>query len=470
MALTMCEKCGKEYSDTLDRCPHCKKKDSKIRIKKIILVLFCVVVIVLLISIMFLFVLPRVYYSKANAYFEEEKYKSAYKMYLNAGNYRDAESKAIISKDYMKLEEHYDSGIKLLEDKQFDEAITQFEMAGEYKNSSEQILLTEYEKAKDFESKEMYSEAADVYILCEGYQDSHEKVVGCAKKLEENGDYEAAIAVYNNLGPEYKNEKKYCEAQFAYSNKDYKSALTDFKDVKGLYDSGEMYIKSCYEYGCQLFVKMKYDEAEKYFDICGDYEEAKTKKSDCSFLYAEEKYKNGDLNKAKELFEKMDKDLTYKGVSVQDRLDTLSKYNSYLDLCGRWQTKGNNTYKVTEVSRDTGYSTWWNYEDDNPRSVEVRCIIKDDGSFVVKGKVDFYRLTSYSVLSEYIEGQEKNVEFSESFTSGIPKKIVIDDNTSITYDGSGFSLFFSETDDSESVYFRYIYESKFYYVDRVQKY
>ena len=72
------------------------------------------------------------------------------------------------------------------------------------------------------------------------------------------------------------------------------------------------------------------------------------------------------------------------------------------------------------------------------------------------GSADYYRYTTFSVISEGVEGTNDTASFSLTLSSP-PADTPVKDYTTITWSNGTLSLHYGQTDNSQDVYFTYFY-------------
>ena len=89
----------------------------------------------------------------------------------------------VVIKDNLNKKKLYNQGLALLEDEKYDDSIALLESLNGYKDSKEQIIYAEYQKAVKYEKSGEYEEALALYEELGDYADSKEKYKEVQYKL-----------------------------------------------------------------------------------------------------------------------------------------------------------------------------------------------------------------------------------------------------------------------------------------------
>ena len=89
----------------------------------------------------------------------------------------------VVIKDNLNKKKLYNQGLALLEDEKYDDSIALLESLNGYKDSKEQIIYAEYQKAVKYEKSGEYEEALALYEELGDYEDSKEKYKEVQYKL-----------------------------------------------------------------------------------------------------------------------------------------------------------------------------------------------------------------------------------------------------------------------------------------------
>lgn len=148
---------------------------------------------------------------------------------------------------------NYQSAVALMDENQYEEALTAFENLNGYKDSEELVEKCKigiknlaYDEAIALKTATKYNEAIDAFSAMNGYRDSEDQIVEIqyfiALNLKETKKYDEAIVAFQALGnykdsPNQIKDSLYLKAEEYLKSEDYKSAfsvfstITDYKDV-----------------------------------------------------------------------------------------------------------------------------------------------------------------------------------------------------------------------------------------------
>ena len=157
-------------------------------------------VIITTLILLFTYVIPKGHYDKGVSLMAEKQWDAAREEFMQAGNNDEASNKA--------KEADYNSGIALLAEQKWDEAKAKFVRAGDYNDSAVKAKEADYQKAT---------------------------------QLLENGNYEDALLLFKSLD-NYSDSETQCReciyqrANNILASNDYDSAYKEFKPIKGYKD------------------------------------------------------------------------------------------------------------------------------------------------------------------------------------------------------------------------------------------
>ena len=215
---------------------------------------------------------------------------------------------------YKPLRE-YNSAVKLMDEKKYDEAITEFEKMKDYKDSEEKIgqcndgkkrieydaactLIEkgEYEKAKKaFEALGDFSDSKAMALQCE--EEKNKLVYAEAAEYMKNEEYEKAAALFSQLGSfsdavqqankctGYVNSKLYKQACELYDSGSFKEAMDIFTQL-GYYNSSNVKAEECQK----ILSAVKKEKAassyigKSYSDVMAAYGTPTNKENFCNGL------------------------------------------------------------------------------------------------------------------------------------------------------------------------------------------
>ena len=256
----------------------------------------------------------------------------------------------------------------------------------QYKKANKYFKENNYEKAiKSFKTLGDYKEAKD--LLNKSYFEY-------GKELIEKEDYSKALEMLDKTDiDESKKYIIYAEALNNIDEKNYDESIKTLKELDGFEKSKEYIKKAYYLKAKDLFNQEKYKDAKENFKGSNDYEDSKKQINICDLMLAEKEYKNGNLAKAKKIFDKLPKDLEYNDIKVSNRLKTLEKNSKYVKLCGEYVGK-NGRFEVKQTKKSN--NTWESWYNSYSVPLSIKCIINDDESVTIKGEGGFYIFTNYN--------------------------------------------------------------------------
>ena len=397
------------------------------------------------------------YYSDGLLAVDAKDYRAAIELFTKAGSFSDAQEKL--------KQSLYSQGEVYCSVGDYDEAIAVYDSIKEYSDSAEQRKKCFYLKGVACQNSGNKEEAVDCFNNCADYKDTGSLLESIGEAAIEEKNYELAQKAYKLIGSQegkskysyvsgilYLKEKKYSEAM---------NALSECLGAKAVYDSVDKYHEASYLLAESLFSSHDYASAKKYFATADTYSDAESMQIACDFMIAETAYKNGELNTAKNGFEKLPSDYSYQSVSVADRLKTLSKYSTYVSMCGVWSI----TSSKMEVWQYWNYN-WsgdsWYRESCDRTELTITCKIQEDGKVLIAGNFSMTKYTNYSSLSAYLKERTDKITFSKEVSS-VPYDLEIRTNYKLTFSGGKFTIDYYNKDNNSSQNFTYIYKTKHVY-------
>lgn len=196
----------------------------------------------------------------------------------------------------------YKAASALLEEGSYDEAKSAFEALGDYRDSSDKALESQYQKADSLAADKKYEEAIKVWKSLGKYSDSssriktieterNEGIYQAAMKSLSEGDYKTAIKTFESLGA-YKDSKEiYKSTSYTFAcqladSGDYKDAIHYFELVSGYEDADTKKIEAIYNYACTLYDDNQHYQAMLQFKKCSDYQDSASRILDIEYEYA----------------------------------------------------------------------------------------------------------------------------------------------------------------------------------------
>ncbi len=412
-------------------------------------------------------------YLRGRIAFDEKRYTDAVEAYKAAGSLLDTNTRLRETEKWVQ----YENAIKLFESGNYEEARTTFEALGDMEQSADYVLESSYLIAKQELEQGQYLEASQELenLIKLNYKDADALILQCAEDALAKEDLDNAERLFTTYGDKMEDHNKvlsYISALKTIKTGKKADAFEIFVSLKGYRDTNERIEKLGMELAEQAYKSAKYEEAKSYYQKITQNSDVSKKIKQCDFGIAEKYYKDGMLNSAKKVYQSLGESYQQNGINVADRLETLKKYDSFVNICGQWKAKSEDTYWET---KQQGRSRWWNWYNnyaDAKGVIDVYCTINNDGTVTIHGTAGFYRYTNYSSYSSNLKQSIKTVSFSTTVKSLSNNTRLLKDNTTtiVYYNGPKFKLDFLYTDKSTDVYFDYIYTSKYTYTQLITKY
>ncbi len=345
------------------------------------------------------FAIPQFKYSQAESAFESGNYDAAISGFDELGDYSDAASRKTLAEQAKS----YTEGASALAEQRYSDAIAAFEAAGDYEDAADQ--LTEAKNARAYEdadtnaSKENWADAGKGFMNIQGYKDSTKRAADCAEQLIGAEDYGTAYNILRQLGGDYADRASYASD-----------------------------------------MSSKADQVTK----------------------AERDISNGSLADARDIYNGLPDDFSYKGTSVATRKSQLNAASGAIDVCGVYRSADPCQLDVTQTSKSTGAAYYWTGDGVNSNcQLKVTGKLNDDGSVTLSGTATFGRYTNFSINSSLLRGDFVSKDFSIT-TTGAPGDVPVDDETSLRYDGA-WHLNWKTVVTNHDLYFNYTYTASYTY-------
>lgn len=339
MALIKCAKCDREYSDTLNKCPHCNYEPNfkicpecgKISSKNEKSCPYCGFKLADSRGKEITKEILEAEYSRllsnldeANSEEEFEKVKENFEM---LGDYKDSKIKMKFCSNALE----YASLIRLIiqykTSDEWEKAKKKFEALGDYKDSAQKVIECEnnriqalYKEVIDLENSgtAKTEELIQLYENLGDYEDAAERLKQCKKKLEEEIEYiqhgkkkkliilgcVIGIIILGCIGHfgimpgvHYKNAEKAMKAG------DYDVAVREYKKANGHEDAEAA---THYAEAKKAYTKGDYDVAYEEYRRADDYKDARKQavaaKDGAYYSKGKKEYEKGEYEKAAESF------------------------------------------------------------------------------------------------------------------------------------------------------------------------
>ena len=347
---------------------------------------------------------------------------------------------------------------------EYDVAIQQYGKALGYGNASEKISSSYYEKGKINLSLKEYEQAIENLKNANGYENSDKLLEDIALKLINNQNYPLAITAYETVeNPELPMYYNYAFACNALENeKDYKKAIDIFNlclDVDGV---GEKLKESYYQLGKYNIGEKEYLLAKENFTMADGYEDSLYMINVCDYLRAEGLWHDESYESAVEIYEKLPNGFTYDDIDVANKIKGFNNYIKLKELEGYYETTSSD-YHVKQVHRSTGIWNGWD-NTGSSGSFEIEVSLLQNGNVKIHGSAEGRRYTNYSSISSSLRDSTFGVIFNKELTTNTLSPGVLEsyDSKTLKYNGNNkFTLSLNEVDNSQDVYFKYVYTSNF---------
>lgn len=410
------------------------------------------VLLVGLILTVFLYLIPNGHYKKGVSNFDSGNYQVSYDEFTAAGDYKDSVERAAVA----LKGSYYQQGLSALEEFRFDDARNYLYSAGDFPGAPETYAIIDNEEIYhgadvSFTNGE-YEAAAQIFLSLEDYRDSSDRYVASiyalADSLYDAGEYYDAANYFVDIEDYEDSLDRATECgNILFENEEYGHAATVFGNV------GDTDFCN-YSRGLMHFNNGSYADAANYFNNAGDFRDAPEMVMKSYFYRAESYYTEGDLPTAYDFFLLLPEDLVVDGIAVSDRIAMLESHQEFMNICGRWRST-DNEFRCCETFTYYGTS-YWLQEDMYGCTLDVTCIIDDDGSVRVHGTANYFMFTSYSTISAYCGYSFDEVStfyFRVEPGSSIPRSFDGTSNASFTYSNGIFRLQRTDTTWYTSTYY-----------------
>lgn len=188
----------------------------------------------------------------------------------------------------------YQKAVNLMEEGNYDQAVTAFQEMDGYRDSETMILESQYRKANLFMETGNYQYAKEIFLQLDGYGESVEKAKECdyqyALVLMNDKAFEPAIAILEQLGDYKDSAAKITNSQYGIAvqkmeQDDYANALKILETLPGDYDK-ENAVKECkYQISLGLIEEGQIVAAYEMLLEVGDYKDGLDKQESIQKAY-----------------------------------------------------------------------------------------------------------------------------------------------------------------------------------------
>lgn len=235
----------------------------------------------------------------------------------------------------------YNQAQSLLNDGKYDEAYSAFEAMGDYSDSSDKLLETNYRRAESYLTEKDFTNARKYFALASAYSDANQQIQSIddyisAKTDYENGSLISAGAKYKNLGDfsdaamqlETISSTLYEQAKTALESKNYKDAfdlltiLDNYADCPTLMAN----IDEDYNLALQHWNDGEKFQAEEKLQALIGWREAADKLASLRLEIADDAYENVDYDQALSYYGKLQET-----DEIKDKINAARRGKNYLE-------------------------------------------------------------------------------------------------------------------------------------------
>lgn len=466
----LCDDCGKEVAVDSTECPFCgcplkRHKIPKKSKKMVISIAVAICCILFGTACTVINAMPSVKYDKAEKAFLKGNYEKAIKYYTALGDYEDATEKL----EKTIIVNHYIKGKRMIEKENYDGAIEELSQVENYKDSDELIKQCHYYKGLYFLEQGGNVAAALEFGNANDYEDANDQVISIGEHFVKEGNFVDAITVFNCATNSSKNSYfQYATGMINIANKNYKDAMSNFEKAGDVLEASELYKETAYNYATSQMTEKQYNNAIVYLVKISDYKDSNNLLKACKLMNAKSKMDTGNLMQAKKELETLPEDFSYNNVQVSGLLNKLNENINWVNICGKWNSKSGKAASDC-TSRTTGrdMGTWSNEIIENACSLDIKCILNEDGTVNVTGSGSIFVFENWSTLKI---GLDYNTSYPVSFNkkvnavSDFGTAVEINDIITITFGKEKISLKYKKNDDNSSANFTYCYTTSIEYI------
>lgn len=467
----LCPKCKKEIPDNSSFCPQCgykiETRQEKTARRKLVFRRIAIVAAVALTAgvigtLTFIDSKPETQYKKAEKAFETGKYEKAVKYYTAAGDYEDAAEKLYQA----ECATHYEVGVALMDKEDYMTAREELKASEKFEDAEDLIKRCEYNIGLEYLDNKDYENAA-VYLKSSQYEDYNDKILQIGKTLVEDGNYATAVKVYDNAQNTGNDDyAQYAQGMVSLSKKEYADAADYFKLAGDILDAEDQYKEAQYNNASNSFSSKKYQTAKTAFSNIPGYKDADDLAIACDLMMGKQDMADGKLNAAKDILESLPKDYSYENVSVSSLLDQLNSNSNWVAVCGKWiSTSGEASANCKSNISSYDGGTWTATYDEGDHSLNINCILNNDGTVSITGKGAILVLTEWSTVrigvkydTDYPINFEKKVNSAD-----FGKAIQIDEYTTLTMGKDKLAVKYYNKDKDSTIHFYYTYTANVSY-------
>lgn len=203
-------------------------------------------------------------------------------------------------------------------------------------------------------------------------------------------------------------------------------------------------IKSNYDKGIQALQLGKFQEAQSYFESCGNYGYALDLVNVCK---AEREFNAGHFDSAIALYSRVSERAEAPGFGVQAKKANISTRVSLVKLSGTYYPL-KNTITMTKYKKKRRIHWWFSTGIWSPQSVTLSYTENTDGTFNIKGYVQYGRFTRYSKKRSGVRKENCTYSFKLNHVTRFPNSLKLAKGTTLTYKNGKFVVNYKKTSKS----------------------
>lgn len=241
-------------------------------------------------------------------------------------------------------EKKYREALSLLENGQYDEAVTAFSLLGNYSDSAEKALQAKYQKADNQFQNGQFDDAELTFTALGNYSDSAERIIQCksekGKALFESGELDKAESIFLEIKDTAKlNEVRYKKAELLVKNGSYEQASEVLASLGGYPDKLQL-LNQCNYHKAKQYVNAKdYENAIKLYEKLGGYSDSSAQLWNARYAYALNLVEKEQYSKALTLLDKLGNGSDVQKLKIDTALKVL--YNGENFTFGSYEQDGN---------------------------------------------------------------------------------------------------------------------------------
>lgn len=411
-----------DYKDSIQLSEECKEAAQKIndekkkKFKKIGIYVGGAVVAIGLLYVLFTIIIPSNHLKKGEEYLSKQHYEEAVTEFEAAGEYENAATQLTYSQACLDLK-----------NKDYLKAIEGFEKVKDFKDSAKQLPKAYYAQAEIYYKKEDYGSAAEAYLKTNSLKDSSDKLYECGKQLILEDKAQAARDAFaGSKNEDAENYLNYAEGLLAIEDENYSKAI-------------------------------------EYFDKTHDIAEVAGKKNYCNMAVAESYLKQNKLVQAIDIYNSLPPETEFNGVTAQSRQNSLGKFRDFIATYEGTYT-GSGTYTTKSTSKTTGYDmSGWESSSDSEDG-KIKFSVTSDGTLRMSVNFSYVYFTNYSTVSAALRRNFDSFEIDQNI-SDVPGQLT-KGYTTLTFNNGHIDLHYLNVSPNEVSYFTYTYEAAFTYTKK----